>query len=203
MHTSSHPTLATQPAPTALTQHNVQRIEGLSSQDQAYRGRNMYNNIHRSASERASFSLTTRITSSEKTVVCCYCPAYLRIIFFRYRYCTTVVVVLHNFLNIRIPVGLPAHLLSCFLEILHYSSTRYYSKTCWILSPKCSAFAVLYLGIASFRYRTTGMITFRRYALRISEAFNDMLTERSMEAASLTAPSPGRIQVDAVDGFGC
>ena len=31
--------------------------------------------------------------------------------------------------------------------------------------------------------------------------FNDVQTEMSLEAGSLTAPRPGRMQVDAVDGF--
>ena len=47
------------------------------------------------------------------------------IILFRYRYCTTASSSGPAHFPEHNPVGLPAYLLSCFLEILHYSITEY------------------------------------------------------------------------------
>ena len=57
--------------------------------------------------------------------------------------------------------------------------------------------------IVSVTYFTAGMLALFYTALRvrISDVFSQMWTESSIEAASLTAPKPGRIQVDAVDVF--
>ena len=73
-HTSSHLPLATQPASVALTQHNVRRVVPLFRQDQAYRRRNKYIE-NACTSDRAAFPLTTRTTSSEKTLVGRQCLA--------------------------------------------------------------------------------------------------------------------------------
>ena len=63
------------------------------------------------------------------------------------------------------PVGLPAYLWSCFLQILHYSTTY------WIMRPKCAGSLSSVFGIVPFRYCATGMITFLRYCTTNSGSF--------------------------------
>ena len=72
---------------------------------------------HPSASKRAPFSSATRITSSEKLFSVVVVLRIFGIVFFGYRYalqCNGPVQFPEH-----IPVGLPAYLLSHFLEILH------------------------------------------------------------------------------------
>ena len=98
-----------------------------------------YQRANPSASERAPFSLTSRITSSEKTPFCRYCPAYLWDYFLQIpgsALHTVVVAVPHLYFPEHIPVHVytrrmnelvfnfscrcPAYVWNYFIEILHY-----------------------------------------------------------------------------------
>lgn len=57
--------------------------------------------------------------------------------------------------------------------------------------------------IVSLDIALLGWLSFLDTALRSTNVLTEMWTESSMEIASLTVPRLGRIEVDAVDGFGC